>query len=439
MNSIAHKLSRVAALRPRSPMPDLPDSGLAANSEKLIQLLGGEIQTNRLGSHIRVRRLIALPRTVNVDFRALRRITPHPVESLRDSGQWLFLDTETTGLAGGTGTYAFLVGLGWWEEDDFVVEQHFMREHGEERSLLLEVSEHFAKRRVLVTFNGKTFDWPLLQTRYQIARIGSITEPWAHLDLLHPARQLWRVHLRSVALAQLEQHILKLDRGQDIPSETIPQRYFDFLRGSQPDAVVEVFRHNQMDLFGLASLALHMIRILQDPEKSDCVAGELFGISRLLQKRGEDRLARRIYQRALEGDLPKAAEKLAQRELALMAKREQDFELANALWEKLLDSSAEGLRAYEQLAMYYEHYALLPQRAAALTREALARLQDAFHMGRVASHIYLRWHASFQHRLTRLTAKIENTEIIGEDELRGPGHAGQFGRGSRFSGRRMRL
>jgi hypothetical protein len=372
----------------------------------LIQLLEGESRINRLGGHIRVRRRLAQPQAREMGSRALRLIASKSVDSLCDSSQWLFLDTETTGLSGGTGTYAFLVGLAWWEEDGFAVEQHFMRDHSEEPSLLLEVLERLAQRRVLVTFNGKSFDWPLLQTRYQVTRVGAIPEPAAHLDLLHPARQLWGVRLESVALAQLERHILRLDRGQDIPSETIPQRYFDFLRGGPPDAIVEVFHHNQMDLCGLASLALHITRMLADPEQSDGCASELFGISRLLQRRGEERLAGLIYQRALQGGLPKAAEQVAQRELALLAKRGRNFELSNALWEKLLEDPAEGWRAYEQLAIYYEHCASLPERAGLLSREALVRLQESVRAGRIPPHKYRHWHASFQHRLARLTAKM---------------------------------
>ncbi len=406
MDLIADRLSRVAALRPRSRMPGLPpDTGALSNSEKLIQLIAGESRVNRLGGHIRVQRLLAHPRAEEMDSRALRLIAPGSFDILRDPSQWLFLDTETTGLAGGTGTYAFLVGLGWWEEDGFRVEQYFMRDHSEEPSLLLEVLEHLSRRRILVTFNGKSFDWPLLQTRYRMTRVGAVQEPLAHLDLLHPARRLWRLQLKSVALVHLERHILQLDRGKDIPSETIPQRYFDFLRGGSSDAIAEIFLHNRMDLCGLASLALHIARILTDPEQSNCCAGELFGISRLLQRSGDKNLAGRVYQRALQGGLPKAAEQAARRELALLAKRARNYELSNELWEKLLDDSAEGLRAYEQLAIYYEHHASLPQRAAVLSREAIVRMQDAFHAGRLPSHKYQHWHASFQHRLARLTAK----------------------------------
>jgi hypothetical protein len=157
-----------------------------------------------------------------------------------------------------------------------------------------------------------------------------------------------------------------------------------------------------MDLCGLASLALHMIRMLSDPDNNDCSAGELFGISRLLRKRGEKDLAGHICQKALAGGLPGIAERAARRDLALIAKREHNFELVNAHWERLLDDPAESYRAFEQLAIHYEHRASSHQRAAALSREAIARLQEAFHAGRLPLNKYQQWHARFQHRLSRL-------------------------------------
>jgi uncharacterized protein len=406
MNAFEDRLSRVAALRPRNGMPALQSAaGTSSNSERLIQLLGGESHTNRFGGHIRVRRRFPQPQPAEISSRTLRLIAPNSADSICDTSQWLFLDTETTGLAGGTGTYAFLVGLAWWEESGFIVEQIFMRDYGEEPSLLLEVLERLDQRRVLVTFNGKSFDWPLLQTRFQMTRVRAFQEPLAHLDLLHPARRIWRLRLQSVALTQLERYVLQLDRGQDIPSETIPQRYFDFLRGGPPEAMAEVFRHNQLDLCGLAFLALRISAILENPERSECGAGELFGISRMLQQRGDISAAERIYKRALDEGLPEAAEHVAQRELAFLAKRGRNYEVSNALWEKLLDDSIEAFKAYEQLAIYYEHHASLPQKATALSREALARLQEEYRAGRMPSQKYQQWHASFQHRLSRLTAK----------------------------------
>jgi hypothetical protein len=411
MDALESKLSHIAALRPRSPIAG-SGSGRAnaSGSEKLLQLLAGESRINRRGSHVRVQRRFDRPAAGVLEPRALQRLASGPEEILCDPGQWLFLDTETTGLSGGTGTYAFLVGLAWWESDCFVVEQYFMRDHSEEPSLLLEVLEHLARRRVLVTYNGKSFDWPLLQTRYQMARAGAPPAPVAHLDLLHPARRLWRLNLKSVALAQLEKHVLQLDREKDIPSETIPQIYFDFLRGGPPEPMADVFRHNQMDLCGLASLAVHMVRLLSDPDTCCCGASELFGISRLLQQRGEGHLAGRFYQKALESGLPQDAERTARKELALLAKRARDFNLSNALWEKLLDDAAEGWKAYEQLAIYYEHHAASPQRAAALSREAIARLQEALRAGRMSPNKYRQWHASFQHRLSRLQKRSPESQ-----------------------------
>jgi uncharacterized protein len=405
MESIADRLSRVSALRPRSCA--IPPT--SSQADRLIQQLGGEKHTNILGCHNVVRRQFSEPQAKEISVRALRFLAPCAEESVCDTEQWLFLDVETTGLAGGTGTYAFLVGLAWWEKGNFVVEQYFMRDHGEEASLLMGLLDHFVRRSVLVTFNGKSFDWPLLQTRYQMTRAGNVRPPLIHLDLLYPSRQLWRLRLESVALTQLERHILKLQRGQDIPSERIPQTYFDFLRGGPPEPMAEVFRHNQLDLCGLASLAVHISNILADPENGSCCADELFGISRLLQKRGDQKLAIRTYSKALQGNLPKPAEQIAQRELALLAKRERDYTLSNAFWEKLLGDTSECMKAYEQLAIYYERYARLPQKAALLVREALAKLQDSFQAGRVDSPKYMRLHAQFQHRLARLNSKTANS------------------------------
>ncbi len=407
MSSDTDKLSRISALRPISPgLKRTADTGKASNWETLVRLLDGEVHTNALGSHTYVQRRFPHPRADAIDPSGLPLVASDAPASIRDTGHWLFLDTETTGLAGGTGTYAFLVGLAWWEKDGFVVEQYFMKDHSEEPSLLLGVLERLNRRRVLVTYNGKSFDWPLLQTRFQMTRLDKVPELLAHLDLLHPARQIWRLSLKSVALEQLERHILGMDRGHDIPSATIPQRYFDFLRGGSADAVAAVFHHNQRDLLGLASLALHMTNILGNPEQSGCRAVELFGVSRLLQRRGKTRLAGLVYQKALDSGLPKAAEQIAQRELALMAKRERNYEFSNALWEQLLDDSAEGLKAYRQLAIYYEHHAFQLQTAAALTKEALVQLQQAFQAGRLSTQKYQHWHASLHHRLARLEAKL---------------------------------
>ncbi len=406
MESLEDRLSRVSALRPRSPLTGI---GLrlsaSSNSLRLTELLGGENKVNRFGSHLLVKTCFSQP-SLNESMpprtESLRLLADPCDDSVADLHRWVFLDTETTGLAGGTGTYAFLIGIGWWEQGNFIVEQFFMREYSEESSLLLELLEHLSGRGVLVTFNGKSFDWPLLETRYRITRVGNLPSLKAHLDMLHPARQLWRLRLKSVALSELERHILQLERGSDIPSETIPRRYFEFIRGGPPEPMAAVFRHNQRDLCGLASLALHIIGMLEDPWKSHYAAEELFGISRILQRRGNDRLAERMYARALEKGLNGEAGKIAERELARLARRRGDFELSNAFWEKLLVHPVESARAYEQLAIYYEHRVQCPEKAAALSRQALIQLREERSAGHIPLSRYMRWHARFQRRLSRL-------------------------------------
>jgi len=407
-DTLADRFFHISALRPAANRIAEAQPGLrnSTSSEALMQLLQGECRCNKLGNHMLAGCVSPEPGLTEVDYDTLRLLVPGAEHSVCDPSRWLLLDTETTGLSGGTGTYAFLVGVAWWEEGGLRIQQFFMRDFTEEPSLLLEVARRLEERPVLVTFNGKSFDWPLLQTRYRMTRARSIPDPEAHLDLLHPARQLWRLRLKSVALAELERNVLHLDRGYDIPSETIPQRYFTFLRGGPPEPIAEIFHHNRMDLRGLAALAVRILDILGKSEESGCGAEELFGLSRILQRRGNSIEAGETYRRALDHGLPQSAERLARRELALIARRRRDYELSNALWEKLLGDFPESMKAYEQLAIYYEHHVRKPKKAAGLAREALCKLQEGFQAGRLPAHKYRQWHGSFRRRLDRLDARI---------------------------------
>ena len=387
--------------------PDIP-----AGAERLAELLGAHINGNEFGQHLVLRRWFSDPIADGPTYLEkplaagmLRLLDPHAPSCALDLKNWLFLDTETTGIAGGTGTYPFLIGIAWWDAGCLEVEQFFMREQSEEHSLLVTLAERIAERPVIISFNGKSFDWPLLETRYRMTRVIKPPVPDAHLDFLHPARNLWRLRLGSVRLAELEKHVLGFDRGADVVSEIIPQIYFDYLRGGPPEPLVAIFLHNQMDLRGLARLASRILALLEDPEKQSRDPLEIFGLSRICERRGESARARRLYQASIAGELPVAAGRMARRSLARLAKRDGDHSLACQLWEEILDHSREGFEAYEQLAIYYEHCAREPHRALTFTQKALIELRHANRLGAIAPGAHKLWRLRFRQRLARLERK----------------------------------
>ena len=316
MNNLADKFAHVYALRPARKRDVEPSrtAGLSIEFDRLAQLLGAQANRNRYGEHLSLRQWYSTPEMCSPDARSLSLLLPQgmldanaAMEFAADPEQWLFLDTETTGISGGTGTYAFMVGIAWWDAGGLQVEQFFMRDLDEEHSLLLELSERMTERPVLVTFNGKSFDWPLLETRYRMTRAITACTPKLHLDLLHPARQLWRPRLGSVRLKELEWHVLggegralEWSRHDDIDSSLIPQMYFDYLRGGSPEPLAGVFRHNQMDLRGLAALVGKIMALFDTGHGLPDAAHhsthdpiDLYGLSRLMHRRGEPARARR--------------------------------------------------------------------------------------------------------------------------------------------------
>ena len=444
------KFARIAALRPARGKESIVRRVSEAEEpgDLLAELLGARIIRNLYGEHL------SLPEMCSPDARSLALLLPSangptlPASAL-DPGKWLFLDTETTGLAGGTGTYAFMVGIAWWDSGGLKVEQLFLRDLNEEHSALLELSGRMEERPVLVTFNGKSFDWPLLETRYRMTRSLSAAAPKVHIDLLHPARQIWRLRLGSVRLKDLERHLLARDgcslgwsRHDDIDSSLIPQMYFDYLRGGPIEPIAGIFRHNQMDLRGLAALFGRILALLNNENGITDVHGaarasrsdpiEVLGLSRLLRKRGESARARQLYEAALAGGLPGSIEKLAQRELAQLAKRHFDYERAVSLWNALRTPRAGDRRdsdvvfaederkavecaieAAEQLAVHYEHRTKQPQRALDLVRSAIAELQTARGSGTITKAYEMRTYARLARRMERLERRCSPASLFG--------------------------
>src|SRR5262245_6666165 len=215
------RLSKLAALKPVSASVPLAEpSNEPMQGDEVTRLLGGLCQKTKFGQHLTIRNWYSTPEFAEPDRRSLDLLTRNRDEAisrktraaLENPEKWLFLDSETTGLAGGTGTYAFLTGIAWWDAGGLQVEQLFMRDFADEHSVLCELAERIAERPVLVTFNGKTFDWPLLESRFTMTRRIAAPKLAAHLDLLHPARALWKFRLSSVRLVDLEEQVLDRER-----------------------------------------------------------------------------------------------------------------------------------------------------------------------------------------------------------------------------------
>jgi uncharacterized protein len=394
-----------------APLPN-DDGGLSSptrtiriDPERLAQILGATTKANQYGDYLSVRCWCAQPPRYSPDSRALKLLSPEAPDQIADPDQWLFLDTETTGLAGGSGTYAFLVGIAWWEGGGLEIEQFFLREYSEERSMLFALRARIAEHPVLVTFNGKSFDWPLLETRFRMSGKISVPTPRAHLDFLHPARNLWRLRLGSVRLSELERHVLGWDRGMDVLSGQIPQIYFDYLRGGPPERLVPVLNHNQMDLRGLAALSIRILSLLSDAETLGQDGLELFGVSRICEKRGEHTRARSLYEKSIASILPSETDRVARRSLSRLAKREGDFELACELWKDAIGNSRHGYEAYEQLAIYYEHKVRNPDQARQIVQQALNELRRAIQVGDIAPGPYREIKGRFDYRMERLERK----------------------------------
>src|SRR2546426_8639461 len=421
------KFARLAALRPaqsttalRDDQPSPEESPSAGLDEcTLAQLLGATILRTKYGNHLSVRNWYATPEFPEFRPAALDLLcrtqdaarTKKWRAAAEDQEKWLFLDTETTGLAGGTGTYAFLIGIAWWDSGGLQLEQFMMRDFSEEHSVLLELAARIAERPVLVTFNGKTFDWPLLESRYLMTRCIRVPELAAHLDLLHPARAVWKLRLGSVRLVELERHVLDAPRlgwhgENDVSSALIPQFYFDYLRGGPAEPLAAVVRHNQMDLRGLAAL-FGKINTLLSEQTSDATEIEsldLFGLSRFLQRRGESDRAHSACAQALEIGLPAEFRPQARRDLAQMAKRRGEHTRAAEIWLEIVADGHDGIHACEQLAIYYERHAKDFPRATEFAQLALAKLrrQRSVSSDPLLAARCARLEQKFLHRLSRL-------------------------------------
>lgn len=335
------------------------------------------------------------------------RIADLPLES------FAFLDTETSGLAGGTGTYAFLVGVARFVGDQFVLQQFFMRDPAEEPALLEGLARFLAPCRALVTFNGKAFDAPLLTTRYSMHRIPLPYKDYCHLDLLPLARRLWRDRLESRALKYLEEHILGLKRSaEEVPGYEIPWLYFDYLKSGDARPLGGVFYHNAMDVVAMAALLAHVNEMIQNPYDGHVQHGlDFVALGKLFEDLGHWEEAARLFERGLQldpstGPIGQSGQGLSEsdfeqalKRLSILQKRRGDFEEAIRLWEQ---AASEGhIYAHIEMAKYYEHKRRDIETALKWTKSAWEHVRHA----NLPAYVRKHWLDEIAHRLERLERK----------------------------------
>jgi hypothetical protein len=324
--------------------------------------------------------------------------------SRADLADFIFLDTETSGLAGGTGTYAFEVGLGRFTADGFRLAQFFMRHPGEEPALLAGLAEFVDGMKAVVTYNGKSFDIPLLNTRYTMMGMTSPFIETDHFDLLPLARRLWRIRLESRTLSNVENQILGVERGdEEVPGYLIPEMYFEFLKSQDARPLAGIFYHNAIDILSLAGLFSHMAFLLHNPHSKKIQHGEdIVALARFFESMGDINRAESLYRKALQTDLLEDLYWDTLERFSFLLKRKDDWASAIALWEVAAENDA--LYAFEELAKYYEHRSKDLRLAHHWTTQGIETLEKDL----LPAYEYHRWRDSLLYRLDRLERKLKN-------------------------------
>jgi len=376
---------RIDAVLGRRPQGRTAETPAAGRGVPLEELVSGEEQDTDGGRFFCARRLAGgssrhgrfyIRDLCPLDMSRIAVLANDPDLRGFDYRQAFFLDTETTGLAGGTGTVAFLIGIGWFEGDAFVTEQLFARDYAEERATLLYLRGLLREARFLVSFNGKAFDANLLAARFIMNRLPDPLAGLPHLDLLHPARRLLSHRLSDRRLGALEAAILGFEREGDIPGSEIPQRYFDWLRRRDGRLMADVFEHNRLDILSLAALAAHLTELIDpDGEGVQCHPGDRLAAARLFLARDRHADAVRLLHPLCGCASPQTAREAA-RELSLHHRRAGCWPAAVEIWEEMVRRDGSDLFALVELAKWCEHRRRDFAQALTLTMRACTRVEN---------------------------------------------------------------
>lgn len=419
LSDLRRRLDAIVSRRPGNTTEFFPPGRLRKELPALQDLLTGCEECNDWGAFFRIDSLLEGTETHGIrrlneletlDMEATALLANDTRLSDFDSRTALFLDTETTGLAGGTGTLAFLVGVGWFEADGrFLVRQLFARSFEEERAVLAALQKIAASKRYLVTFNGKSFDINLLATRYILNRLDNPLTALPHLDLLHPARRLFGHRISNSRLITLEEALLKFYREDDLPGSEVPMRYFNWLRSRDPHPLLDVFRHNRLDITALAALTVHLAGIFNsNGHCSHYDPSDLCAAARLFLDRGRQLSACSLYEDASRS-ASRTASLEARQALSLIHKKNSQWEKAVILWEDLLKENPNDLFAAEELAKWHEHRTGNLERA----------LQLVDGIMKTSPPMPEQQKDAWRHRFSRLQTRCEKAKQRGVDDKTG--------------------
>lgn len=316
---------------------------------------------------------------------------------------FVFFDLETTGLSGGAGTQAFLVGCGWFEDDgSFTTRQYLLARYSDERAMLTAVADELSRAGALVSFNGKSFDAPVLETRYLFHRLEWTASRQPHIDVLHPARRFWKED--ECSLGVLEQQVLGAWREDDVPGSEIPERYFHFVRSGDASALAGVLEHNRRDLLSLAGLTSRLLEIVAGGPDYAENAREALALGHVYTRARAEGRAIESYERAVtlaatsRGTRAALVTEDALHALAVAYRRARRFDEAAKCWTALIESGCANnveRAAIEALAIHHEH-----------RRRDLASARSFAERNVVVSGPRQAWQTAARQRLTRIERKI---------------------------------
>lgn len=318
----------------------------------------------------------------------------------------LYLDTETTGLASGAGTVAFLVGVGFVTKEQFTVRQFLMRDYAQEGQLLKALSALLPDYDMLVTFNGRSFDIPLLQSRLIMNRMDASLFDLPHLDLLHLARRTFKMRMKRCRLADVEAEIFHEPRENDLPGALVPQRYFDYLKTGHFSLLADILAHNAQDIASLCRLIGYLAHMYAQPEQQSFM-GDVFAMGQALEKRDAQR-ACRCYHLASQGRFAAPS----QMRLGVLARRKKDYRNAISHFREMAKASPGDIIPWVEMAKVYEHRLHDYQSALECTRKAILILAEP---KLITNPAVQSCQNELQYRYMRLMRKLQGKEAMNHE------------------------